>query len=221
MQQPMPTLATAGTSVYRYYDQHDVLIYAGTTSRGIARNTEHDKSKPWWPHVVRQEVDHLPDRDAALACERELIERHTPPFNVQHNRFHREMLAAYQAMLADIAVNPDPTEALRAAGGKLVLHVTSDTVTDADRLVVFRTAPRHALIAARMQPSASIPKIGDACGVRFGHIKDQVRQGPFFLVTARVRHGVEIVAPVADVRQLPVKGSRTFHLHKITTASRV
>jgi hypothetical protein len=72
-------------SVYRYYDRSGVLIYVGVTSRGIARNREHNRSRPWWSYVTRQEVDHLPDRPAALARERELIERYWPPFNTQHN----------------------------------------------------------------------------------------------------------------------------------------
>ena len=29
------------TSVYLYYDQHDILIYVGITSRGVRRNIEH------------------------------------------------------------------------------------------------------------------------------------------------------------------------------------
>jgi len=219
MQQSMPTRATTGTSVYRYYDQHDELIYAGITSRGIARNTEHDKSKPWWPHVVRQEVDHLPDRTAALARERELIERHTPPFNVQHNRAHREMLAAYTAMVTDLAENPDPVEVLRAEGGRLPLHIVSDGTVGRDRLVVFRTAQRHAVVATRMQSAKPLPKVSDPRGIRFGTVLDQVRRGPFLLISTRVRHGVEIEEPVADIRRLTVKGPMAFRLHRIATAN--
>lgn len=94
-------------SVYRYYDQSGVLIYVGITSRGIARNREHNRSRPWWPYVVRQEVEHLPNRSAALTRERELIERYWPPFNTQHNPSAAAVLDDYQRYCRNPG-NPEP-----------------------------------------------------------------------------------------------------------------
>ena len=89
----------APTSVYRYYDTDDVLIYVGITGRGVARNIEHNKSKEWWPHVARQEIDHFATREEALAEERRLIGTHLPPFNRQHNPQHELARASYLSVI--------------------------------------------------------------------------------------------------------------------------
>lgn len=73
------------STVYRYFDVDDLLIYVGVTDRGVKRLHEHADSKPWWHLAVRCTMEHFPDRDAALAHEKELIETLRPPFNEQHN----------------------------------------------------------------------------------------------------------------------------------------
>ena len=83
------------TSVYRYYDKHGVLLYVGITGRGLARNSEHNKTKEWWQYVTRQEVEHYKTRRAAHNIEKELIRQHRPPFNVQHNPGCAETRDAY------------------------------------------------------------------------------------------------------------------------------
>jgi predicted GIY-YIG superfamily endonuclease len=88
------------TSVYRYYDHNDLLLYVGITRRGIARNVEHNDSKAWWQYVTRQEVEHFPTRRAAIQAEKRLIQTYRPPFNTQHNPTHREDRAAYEAFAA-------------------------------------------------------------------------------------------------------------------------
>lgn len=88
------------TSLYRYYDKNDLLLYVGVTGRGATRNIEHNKSQPWWPHVTRQEVTHLPTRRDALLEEKRLIQKHLPPYNRQHNRNYPEGRRAYEALMA-------------------------------------------------------------------------------------------------------------------------
>lgn len=83
------------TSLYKYYDDAGILIYIGITSRGIARNIEHNTSKDWWPYVSTQEVEHFPDRPTALKRERELIHLLRPPFNKEHNPDHQELVDEY------------------------------------------------------------------------------------------------------------------------------
>lgn len=83
------------TSVYRYYDEFDLLLYVGVTSRGAVRNAEHYSTKSWWRHVVRQDVEHLPSREAALRRELSLIAEFRPPFNTQHNPGSEELREAY------------------------------------------------------------------------------------------------------------------------------
>lgn len=91
---------SAPTSVYRYYDEHGVLLYVGITSRGIARNMEHNKSKQWWQYVTKQEVEHFPTRRAAEVREKDLIVSRRPPFNVAHNPDSGALRDAYQKMRA-------------------------------------------------------------------------------------------------------------------------
>ena len=88
------------TSLYLYYDRNDLLLYVGITRRGIARNIEHDTSKEWWEFVARQEIQHHPTRRSALAAERQMIQKHRPPFNVQHNPDHAATREAYLELAA-------------------------------------------------------------------------------------------------------------------------
>lgn len=93
----MTAPSPAQTSVYRYYDRHDILIYVGITNRGMRRQSEHNADKEWWSLVDRQDVEHYPTRPEALAREKDLITRHLPPFNKQHNGAAEAVLAAYLA----------------------------------------------------------------------------------------------------------------------------
>ena len=85
---------TDPTSVYRYYDSCDVLLYVGITKRGNKRNAEHF-SKVWWKYVARQEVSHFPTRKMALLEEAKLIASYQPPFNTQLNHNSDASRAAY------------------------------------------------------------------------------------------------------------------------------
>lgn len=117
------------TSLYLYYDKSDFLLYVGITSRGVARNREHDRGKEWWPYVARQEVEHLPSRVAALDRERALIQRHAPPFNVQHNSHHEAMRETY---LAVRQISPTAEPSPKTLGNRIPLRVvgaSGDRVT--------------------------------------------------------------------------------------------
>jgi predicted GIY-YIG superfamily endonuclease len=83
------------TSVYRYYDSRDILLYVGITSRGIKRNREHNTTKEWWQFVARQEVEHYGSQEHASSREQGLIRKFRPPFNTRHNPSHEQDRAAY------------------------------------------------------------------------------------------------------------------------------
>lgn len=89
------TQARQPTSVYLYYDKYGALLYVGITSRGIARNIEHNRSKEWFRFVTRQEIEHHKSRGAALNRENELIRKYRPPFNTQNNPSHEHDREAY------------------------------------------------------------------------------------------------------------------------------
>lgn len=111
------------TSLYKYYDSWGVLLYVGITSRGIARNVEHD-GKNWWQYVSRQEVEHFESRKDALNAEANLIKEYCPPFNIQHNNFSTESRDAYIAFRQKSSlgepVNLVPTGKARWFEGKVV-----------------------------------------------------------------------------------------------------
>lgn len=81
----MDGLSAAPTSLYRFFDADDQLLYVGITKRGRGRWDQHAKDKSWWHLVVRCEVEHYPDRPAAEAAEKAAIQAEHPRFNVVHN----------------------------------------------------------------------------------------------------------------------------------------
>ena len=89
------------TSVYRYYDLNDLLLYVGITSRGTRRQDEHNATKEWWKFVARQEVEHYPSRSEASDREKKLIRSYRPPFNRQHNPGHELARSAYLDLATD------------------------------------------------------------------------------------------------------------------------
>lgn len=121
------------TSLYKYYDRDGVLLYVGITRRGSARNTEHNKSKPWWHFVVRQTVEHYTTREEAEACEIKLIRKLTPPFNKQHNPNYA---AAKDAYLVGWSLGGWQGLKALATGRNRVAGVVVNTVEDRVTLMV-------------------------------------------------------------------------------------
>lgn len=89
------TVDKVPTSLYKYYDCDGILLYVGITSRGSARNGEHNKSKSWWQFVDRQTVEHHRSRASAEQRETTLIRKYAPPFNKQQNPDHKAARDAY------------------------------------------------------------------------------------------------------------------------------
>lgn len=77
------------TSLYRFYDASNVLLYIGITNSVPRRLDQHEDEKPWFLTVARVEVEHHPDRQAALDAEKNAIKAERPKYNVQHNRAFR------------------------------------------------------------------------------------------------------------------------------------
>lgn len=75
----------AVTTLYRFYDADDVLLYVGITDHPLHRMANHAADQPWWSYVVRATFDHCPTRSAALAAEANAIRFERPLFNVQGN----------------------------------------------------------------------------------------------------------------------------------------
>jgi hypothetical protein len=73
------------TALYRYFDEGDVLLYAGISDHLPVREASHVKSSAWMSLAVRSTIERHPSRDAALTAERTAIETEHPIFNKQYN----------------------------------------------------------------------------------------------------------------------------------------
>lgn len=48
------------TALYRLYDTRHQLLYVGITNDPRVRFATHAVDKPWWPNVVRRDVEWFP-----------------------------------------------------------------------------------------------------------------------------------------------------------------
>lgn len=71
-------------ALYRFYDDHNRLLYVGITSDPRLRFEQHRAAKPWWPDIVVREVTWYPTRELLAAAERDAIQRERPRYNIQH-----------------------------------------------------------------------------------------------------------------------------------------
>lgn len=69
------------TALYRLRNKGGDLLYVGISEDPYRRWTEHAGDKPWWPQVVRLELDWHASRDEAAAAETEAIGTERPTFN--------------------------------------------------------------------------------------------------------------------------------------------
>lgn len=72
-------------SLYRHYDEFDVLLYAGISVDPISRTKAHHRSSTWVQFAHRCEVQEFASEAEALDAEREAIRTERPLFNVQHS----------------------------------------------------------------------------------------------------------------------------------------
>src|SRR5690606_35262641 len=83
---PEPPPMTPTVSLYRFFSRSNELLYIGITNRIPRRLDEHGDDKPWYLEVARVEVEHHPDRHAALRAEKNAIHAERPRYNIHHNR---------------------------------------------------------------------------------------------------------------------------------------
>jgi predicted GIY-YIG superfamily endonuclease len=69
------------TTLYRYFDSEDRLLYVGITKNIFDRQNAHAKTQPWWHEVNKATFEHLDSREEALSCETEVIAREFPKYN--------------------------------------------------------------------------------------------------------------------------------------------
>lgn len=68
-------------AVYICRDSEGVVLYVGISLSAFSRFAAHKQSSLWYKNVARIDLEHVPDRDAALKRELELIVLLSPVHN--------------------------------------------------------------------------------------------------------------------------------------------
>ena len=74
------------TTLYRFYDADDDLLYVGITRHGANRWRQHEDVQSWWPEVARTTVEHFTDLAEARTAELRAIQGENPRYNVAGRR---------------------------------------------------------------------------------------------------------------------------------------
>lgn len=69
------------TTLYRYYDTADRLLYVGITKNQFDRQSAHSKGSAWFDAVSRATFEHYETRELALAAETRAIASELPKYN--------------------------------------------------------------------------------------------------------------------------------------------
>lgn len=195
---------TTPTSVYKFYDEYGVLIYVGITSRGLKRQSEHNKGKSWWPYVASQEIEHHACRGDALAREESLIASHEPPFNTQHNPRHAEASASYTAFRSLPSLDMSPIDLMRESGMQIPLIV----VDSAANMLRLATPMKFATVIPALSVSRAMRCISGTA--RCGALMESVQRGPSLDLVLNVRAGVDVDAPFMRVKTIMTKSGAHF-----------
>lgn len=75
------TNPTQKTTLYRYFDGANRLLYVGITKNQFERQGSHSRVQPWWPEVAFAKFEHFDSRELALLYEFEAIGREFPRYN--------------------------------------------------------------------------------------------------------------------------------------------
>lgn len=73
------------TALYRHFADNGDLLYVGISLSWPARTKQHSVGSHWFNQVAKVEIEHFPDRNAALEAERAAIKAEHPKHNVVHN----------------------------------------------------------------------------------------------------------------------------------------
>jgi hypothetical protein len=81
---PPPHDASPGgrVALYRFYDAHETLLYAGISKDPWRRRKEHALTQPWYPQVRHQAITWYDTVDAARRAEDKAIWEERPARNV-------------------------------------------------------------------------------------------------------------------------------------------
>ena len=79
------------TTLYRFFDESENLLYVGISSNHVRRMTDHKRSAEWFYRVKSAKFEHFQQRFDAEEAEKKAIQTEKPIFNIQHrNSNHYE-----------------------------------------------------------------------------------------------------------------------------------
>lgn len=165
------------TSVYKYYDRRNILIYVGITNGGILRNRQHNDSKTWWRFVHRQEVEHFKSRGLAHEREVALIEKFQPPFNKQHNKNHNAARKLYLDLADGYVAPPSLSITIKE---DLALPMRQLSVDVATREVEFEVPYDGVCARLQMVGGKQVAPAYDQNDDYLGHVT-RIKKGGLFL----------------------------------------
>jgi len=86
-EQPEPFMRDENsTTLYRYYDSDNALLYVGISNKPGRRLQEHFKGQPWSGLIKKTDFEHFETREEAERAEIDAIKAEKPKHNVVHNR---------------------------------------------------------------------------------------------------------------------------------------
>jgi hypothetical protein len=74
-------LKSRKTALYRHFDSGGGLLYAGISLNAVTRLADH-RTSDWFDQIAHVEIEQYPDRETALAAEREVIRTEKPAYNI-------------------------------------------------------------------------------------------------------------------------------------------
>jgi len=82
--------------VYRYFDENDILLYAGYTGNFAMRNYNHELFSKWFHRCVKVTMQSFESKESALLYETEVIKKEGPLFNVTDSLINKRKKYFYQ-----------------------------------------------------------------------------------------------------------------------------
>lgn len=168
----LPLTEAERTSLYRFYDEADQLLYVGITGDPRARWAQHAAERAWWPDVARHSVEWLDSREDAEAAELAAITAEGPLHNVAGTGRHRDAAMAFRAQRHEAAEHPlveTVRTALRTVAGMAdaaeKARVTTALLREWPQLHgELRTARQDAVDALHRGHGLDFPKIAKLIG---------------------------------------------------------
>lgn len=73
------------TTLYRFYDKDNNLLYVGITGLMPRRINQHAAKSEWHKYAIRAELEHFASRQEAAVAETNAIKNELPKYNIQHS----------------------------------------------------------------------------------------------------------------------------------------